>query len=133
MREPRRRCLLQPTQDPTPPAMAGLHSTTAPLIDATHKLPHVGKCNRREPGKGKEMLGIISYHEMELWCNWHTYAGLGSCLDGTTLEGSQYNSSPPSTSPLDLPPSFGDCSTKTFSTETKLRGHIGAFNSFYTV
>ena len=91
------------------------HPDTLP--NTTHKLPHVGKYNRREPGKRKKMLDIISHPEMESRCNWDMHVGPGSCLDPTALEESQHNSSPPPTSPLDLLCSFGDCSTRMFSTE----------------
>lgn len=102
MREPRHRCLLHPTWGPDPHPGQGC---TAPRHPCQMPLPSflmLGKYNGREPGKGNKMLVITSHPEMESWCNWDGYVGLGSCLDPTALEESQHNSSPPSTSPLDL-------------------------------
>lgn len=116
LREPRHRCLLQPTWGAEPPARARLHSTQAPSPNTIPKLPRVRKYNGREPGKGKEMRGIAPHPEMESQCGTCIWAREAALIP-PLWRSPQHNSSPPSTSPLDLLCSFEDCSTKTLSTE----------------
>lgn len=89
------------------------------LPDTKHKLPLFGKYNRSEPGRGRNMLAIISHPEMESWCNWNMYVDLGRYVDPTALDESRHNSSPhSSTSPLNLLCGCGDCPKKSPKSKT---------------
>lgn len=92
-------------------AKAAQHPGTLP--DTMYKLPLVGKYSRGEPGRGKNMLAIISHPKMESWRNWNMYVDLGSHLDPTTLGEPRHNSSShSSTLLLCLLCSFRDCPKK---------------------